>query len=75
MGTYNPQLAHRSLEEDIEFGTLLPRTVVVYDGDDSDVIVSAVDTQHLIGVVDNDELDPIGDDADPYFSSRFYNTT
>ncbi|WP_137290668.1 DUF302 domain-containing protein [Natronorubrum halophilum] len=62
LGACNPQLAHQGLEKDIELGTLLPCNVVVYDGDDG-VVVSAVDPQRLIGVTDNSELDPIGDDA------------
>lgn len=61
MGACNPQLAHQGLEKDLELGTLLPCNVVVYDGDD--VVVTAVDPQRLIGVADDAELDPIGDDA------------
>ncbi|WP_276256195.1 DUF302 domain-containing protein [Halomontanus rarus] len=62
LGACNPQLAHQGLEEELELGTLLPCNVVVYDSDDG-VVVSAVDPQRLIGVADNDELDPIGNDA------------
>ncbi|ELY97410.1 DUF302 domain-containing protein [Natrialba asiatica] len=62
LGACNPQLAHQGLEHDLELGTLLPCNVVVYDDDDG-VVVSAVDPQRLIGVADDDELDPIGDDA------------
>lgn len=62
LGACNPQLAHQGLENDLELGTLLPCNVVVYDDDDG-VVVSAVDPQRLIGVADDDELDPIGDDA------------
>ncbi|MDS0473379.1 DUF302 domain-containing protein [Natrinema sp. 1APR25-10V2] len=62
LGACNPGLAHRGLEDDLDLGTLLPCNVVVYDADDG-VVVSAVDPQRLIGVADNDDLDPIGDDA------------
>ncbi|SER86132.1 DUF302 domain-containing protein [Natrinema salaciae] len=62
LGACNPQLAHRGLEDDLDLGTLLPCNVVVYDGDDG-VVVSAVDPQRLIGLADDDDLDPIGDDA------------
>ncbi|ADB63042.1 protein of unknown function DUF302 (plasmid) [Haloterrigena turkmenica DSM 5511] len=62
LGACNPQLAHQGLEHDLELGTLLPCNVVVYDDDDG-VVVTAVDPQRLIGVADDDELDPIGDDA------------
>ncbi len=62
LGACNPQLAHQGLEDDPELGTLLPCNVVVYDDDDG-VVVSAVDPKRLIGVAENDDLDPIGDDA------------
>ncbi|UHQ99033.1 DUF302 domain-containing protein (plasmid) [Natrinema zhouii] len=62
LGACNPQLAHQGLENDLELGTLLPCNVVVYDDDDG-VVVSAVDPQRLIAVAENDDLDPIGDDA------------
>ncbi|MFC6764762.1 DUF302 domain-containing protein [Natrinema soli] len=62
LGACNPQLAHRGLENDLELGTLLPCNIVVYD-DDGGVVVSAVDPQRLISVADDDELDPIGNDA------------
>ena len=62
LGACNPQLAHQGLEDDLELGTLLPCNVVVYDDDDG-VVVSAVDPQRLIGVAENDDLDPVGDDA------------
>ncbi|WP_114579106.1 DUF302 domain-containing protein [Saliphagus sp. LR7] len=62
LGACNPQLAHQGLEDDIELGTLLPCNVVVYD-EDGGIVVSAVDPQRLIGVTENDDLDPIGTDA------------
>ncbi|ELY66313.1 DUF302 domain-containing protein [Natrinema versiforme] len=62
LGACNPQLAHQGLENDLELGTLLPCNVVVYDDDDG-VVVSAVDPQRLIAVAENDDVDPIGDDA------------
>ncbi|MDF9745349.1 DUF302 domain-containing protein [Natrinema salsiterrestre] len=66
LGACNPQLAHQGLEDDLELGTLLPCNVVVYDDDDG-VVVSAVDPRRLIGVAENDDLDPIGDDASERF--------
>lgn len=66
LGACNPQLAHQGLETDLELGTLLPCNVVVYDGDDG-VVVTAVDPQRLIGIADDNELDPIGDDASERF--------
>jgi uncharacterized protein (DUF302 family) len=70
LGACNPQLAHQGLKEDVELGTLLPCNVVVYEDDDS-IVVSAVDPQRLIDVTDNDDLDPIGDDAHERFERVF----
>jgi len=47
-------------------GRCSPCNIVVYDDDDN-VVVSAVDPQRLIGVAENDDLDPIGDDASERF--------
>ncbi|AFO57042.1 MULTISPECIES: DUF302 domain-containing protein [Natrinema] len=59
LGACNPGLAHQGLEADLDLGTLLPCNVVVYD-DADDIVVSAVDPQRLLGVADDDALDPIG---------------
>ncbi|ELY92033.1 DUF302 domain-containing protein [Natrinema altunense] len=66
LGACNPGLAHQGLEDDLDLGTLLPCNVVVYDDDDG-IVVSAVDAQRLIGVADDDALDPIGEDASERF--------
>ncbi len=67
LGACNPQLAHQGLEDDIDLGTLLPCNVVVYDGDDGNIVVSAVNPERLINVTDNPDLDPIGEDAHERF--------
>jgi len=63
LGACNPQLAHQGLEDDIDLGTLLPCNVVMYDGEDGDVVVSAVNPERLIGVTADPDLEPIGEDA------------
>ncbi|MCD2203970.1 DUF302 domain-containing protein [Halobacterium sp. KA-6] len=59
LGACNPGLAHEGLNEEIELGALLPCNVIVYETDDSEVIVSAVDPQQLVGIADNEALDSI----------------
>lgn len=63
LGACNPALAHEAMGAEIELGALLPCNVVVYDGDEGEVVVSAVDPAELLSVVDNDELDPIAEDV------------
>ncbi|QLG62103.1 DUF302 domain-containing protein [Halorarum salinum] len=63
LGACNPQLAYQGLEAEIELGALLPCNVVVYEADDGDVVVSAVDPEQLVGITDNPELDSISEDV------------
>ncbi len=63
LGACNPPLAEQGLDAERDLGTLLPCNVVVYEADDGDVVVSAVDPQTLLGVVDNPDLDGIAGDV------------
>ncbi len=63
LGACNPQLAYEGLTEEIELGALLPCNVIVYETDDGDVVVSAVDPERLVGVADNDALDEIASEV------------
>lgn len=62
LGACNPPLAEQGLDAERDLGTLLPCNVVIYE-DDGDVVVSAVDPQTLLGVVDNPDLDGIAGDV------------
>ncbi|ELZ32564.1 hypothetical protein C474_07082 [Halogeometricum pallidum JCM 14848] len=67
LGACNPQLAFQGLEEEIELGALLPCNVVVYEGDDGTVVVSAVDPGQLVGIAGNSDLDSIAEDVSERF--------
>lgn len=58
LGACNPPLAHEGLDAEIDLGVLLPCNVVVYEGDDG-VVVSAVDPETMLSVVDNPDLDGV----------------
>jgi uncharacterized protein (DUF302 family) len=48
----NPPLAHRTLQEDINIGLLLPCNVVVYESDDANKsVVAAIDAKKMMSVV------------------------
>ncbi|AUX09521.1 hypothetical protein AArcSl_1895 [Halalkaliarchaeum desulfuricum] len=66
LGACNPALAHRGLVEEPALGALLPCNVIVYEADD-DIVVSAVDPQHLFDVTDNPELAEISTDVHERF--------
>jgi uncharacterized protein (DUF302 family) len=67
LGACNPGLAHEGLNEEIELGALLPCNVIVYETDDGDVVVSAVDPQQLVGIADNEALDSIASEVHDRF--------
>jgi len=67
LGACNPPLAYEGLTEEIELGALLPCNIIVYETDDGDIVVSAVDPEQLIGIADNDALDSIATDVTERF--------
>ncbi|WP_332897332.1 DUF302 domain-containing protein [Haladaptatus sp. CMSO5] len=67
LGACNPGLALEGLTEEIELGALLPCNVIVYETDDSEVVVSAVDPQQLVGIADNEALDSIATEVHDRF--------
>ena len=67
LGACNPALAHEGLNEEIDLGALLPCNVVVYETDDGEVTVSAVDPQRLVGIADNEALDSIANEVHDRF--------
>jgi uncharacterized protein (DUF302 family) len=67
LGACNPALAHEGLNEEVDLGALLPCNVVVYETDDGAVTVSAVDPRQLVGIADNEALDPIATEVHDRF--------
>ncbi|SIR84668.1 Uncharacterized conserved protein, DUF302 family [Haladaptatus litoreus] len=62
LGACNPPLAKEGLDAETDLGVLLPCNVVVYETDDG-VVVSMVDPETMLSVVDNPELDDIAEDV------------
>lgn len=67
LGACNPPLAYEGLNAEIELGALLPCNVIIYETDDGDIVVSAVDPGQLVGIADNDALDSIATDVTERF--------
>lgn len=63
LGACNPKLAHQGLTEELELGVLLPCNVIVYEVDNGDIVVSAVDPAQLVGVAANPALDSIAQEV------------
>jgi uncharacterized protein (DUF302 family) len=67
LGACNPGLAHQGLDEEIDLGTLLPCNVAVYETDEGDVVVSAVDPKRLLGLTENPDVDFISEEVTDRF--------
>lgn len=48
LGACNPGLAHEALQIDLSAGLMMPCSVTVYEADDGDVVVTAVDPAQLV---------------------------
>jgi uncharacterized protein (DUF302 family) len=62
LGACNPNLAHQAMSEELPIGVLLPCNVVVYE-DEGQVVVSAVDPEAMLSVVDNEQVQAIADEV------------
>ena len=63
LGACNPPLAKQALEVDVQLGALLPCNVIVYETDEGDIGVSAVDPTVMLSVADQPELDRIASEV------------
>lgn len=63
LGACNPALAHKVLQVEHEIGALLPCNVVVYDDEAGGSVVSAVDPRAMMSVVQNPDVQAVGDEV------------
>jgi uncharacterized protein (DUF302 family) len=52
LGACNPTLAHQALTHSLEIGTMLPCNVVIYQADDGNTVVSAIDPATTVAARD-----------------------
>lgn len=67
LGACNPPLAKQALEADVQLGALLPCNVIVYETDDGDIGVSAVDPTVMLSVADDRALDSVASEVHERF--------
>ena len=60
LGACNPHLAHAVLSTDLEVGVMLPCNVVVYEGDDGNAVVLAIDPMQAIAAA-NPAIRPVAE--------------
>lgn len=63
LGACNPPLAHKALTAAPEVGLLLPCNVTVAQEEDGRILVSLIDPEVMLGVVDNPALADVACDA------------
>ena len=63
LGACNPPLAYKALSVEPELGLLLPCNVVVFENEQGNTIVSAIDAKAMLNVVQRDDILPIADEV------------
>lgn len=63
LGACNPPLAYRALSTDPNVGLLLPCNVIVYETGADESVVSLVDPLAMLGVIANEALTPVAEEA------------
>lgn len=63
LGACNPVLANQAIESEPEIGLLLPCNVLVRETDSGEVIVSFMDPESVLGLVQSNELNQLGNEA------------
>ena len=59
LGACNPHFAHRAIDMEPQLGTLLPCNVLVYETDEGGVVVSAMNPESALNMVDNPQMGEI----------------
>lgn len=59
LGACNPKIAHQALEMEPELGLLLPCNVIVYQNENGETVISAVDPGEMLSVVGRDDMQAI----------------
>ncbi|MBK8899585.1 MAG: DUF302 domain-containing protein [Anaerolineaceae bacterium] len=64
LGACNPNLAHKALSLAPQIGLMLPCNVTVSQEGDGRILVSIINPQQMMGMVDHPELEAIACDAE-----------
>jgi len=56
LGACNPKVASQALEMEEELGLLLPCNVIVYEGGSGETIISIIEPEAMLSVVNRDDM-------------------
>lgn len=73
LGACNPPLAHQALTADPQIGLLLPCNVVVYENDEGNTVVAAIDAKAMMSVVQRDDVNTIAEQVNNKLKSVIEN--
>lgn len=73
LGACNPPLAHQALTADPQIGLLLPCNVVVYESDEGNTVVAAIDAKAMMSVVQRDDVNTIAEQVNNKLKSVIEN--
>ena len=59
LGACNPPIAHKALQAEPGVGLLLPCNVIVYESEDGQTNVAAINAQVMLSVIGRDDIEPI----------------
>lgn len=59
LGACNPNFAHKALDLEPQIGALLPCNVFVYEDEEGGIVVSAMNPEAALGLVDHSEVECI----------------
>jgi len=72
LGACNPKLANQALNLEPELGLMLPCNVIIYEHDDGHTMVSIIDPEAMVGMIDNPTLQCLVNEAKPLLQQALH---
>ncbi len=63
LGACNPKLAHQALEAEPPIGVLLPCNVTVFEDENGDTVVQAINPKTMFGMIGNEAVQPLANEV------------
>jgi uncharacterized protein (DUF302 family) len=73
LGACNPKLANQALNLEAELGLMLPCNVIVYQNEAGETVVSIIDPEAMVGMINNPQLECLISEARPLLQQALQN--